>query len=247
MAKYAKYAFVALLISGLFAISYGGCGGGSGGSSDGGTVNPTQTPNPTSAPTPGPTDDDFIVPTPGPTTSPGPTASPGPSASPTNPPEECEGDAFIESTSVSTRVESGCLTDYIVQIAQTSTLTCFCSASEAGDFIFTVLPIFPDFMKVNLEFPGNNDPENPFPNSLLYDWKTVDCNSLELFTTELFMIDEPISIGTLDDMIDTAPDQLTFTANISEVLLSTLLGSSGQTVSCDYCSIEVLPDCAPDL
>ena len=224
MAKYAKYIFVALVASGLLAISYGGCGGGSEDSGNGGGT-PTNTP--------APTDDDIINP---------PTNPP-----PTNPPGACEGDAFTGTATASTRGIEGCLTDFIVDNAQTSSLVCFCSASEAGNFVLNITPTFEGAMKLNLEFPENNDPDILLPTTFPFDWEAVDCNTLELFTTQLFISDDLISIGTFDDMVETAPDQLAFTANVSDALLSTLLGSSGQSAGCDFCSIGALPACAPSL
>lgn len=239
MAKYAKYTFVALLVSGLLALSYGGCGGSSGDSSNGnGGGTPTNPPATQAPPTNIPPTD--APPTDAPPTDAPPTDAPPTDAPPTNPPGACEGDAFINTG-------TACLTDFISQNSQSEDLTCRCNASEAGDFILTVNAVFGQFMKVNIEFPDIDDPDNPFPSTFSFDWEVVDCDTLELFTTPLFTNEDPISIGTIDDLKETAPDQLTFTANISEQLLSTLFGSSGQSASCDFCSIDRLPDCAPEL
>ena len=61
------------------------------------------------------------------------------------------------------------------------------------------------------------------------------CNTMELFTTQTFISDDLISIGTLDNMTETGPDQLTFTANLSDPFLASPFGNSGQNVSCDFC------------
>lgn len=225
MFKYGKYMFVALLVSGLLAVSYGGCGGGSSDDTSGGTPNPTNTPT-----APPSTDDDVVLP-------------------PTNPPDPgaCEGDAFNSSSTASAREVGDCLTDFIEQNAQDSSLTCFCNAPEAGNFIFTVAPVFAGFMKINLEFPENTDPNTIVPTSFSFDWTAPGCNTIELFTTQLFLSDDLISIGTLDNITENAPDLLTFTANLSDPLLASALGNSGQNVSCDFCSIGGLPQCAPEL
>jgi len=219
MFKYTKYIFVALMVSGLLAISYGGCGGGS---DDTGS-----TPNPT----PSPTDNDTV-----------PTDPP-----PTNPPGACEGDAFTGTAQASTQGVDGCLTEFILQNAETSSLSCFCSASEAGNFILTISPTFESFMKLNIEFPENTNPDVIAITTFTFDWTAPNCDTLELFTSPLFSDNDLISIGTFDDMNETIPDQLSFKANVSDALLSTLFGSSGQMVSCDFCSIDNLPACAPNL
>jgi hypothetical protein len=226
MFKYGKYMLVALLVSGLLAVSYGGCGGGSSdGTSGGGNPIPTNTP--TAPPT---TDDDIVIP-------------------PTNPSDTgaCEGDAFNSSASASAREVGDFLTDFFVRNSNDSSMTCFCNAPEAGNFIFKVAPVFAGFMKINLEFPENNDPNTIVPTSFSFDWTAPGCNTLELFTTQLFLSDDLISIGTLDNITEIAPDQLTFTSNLSDPLLSSALGNSGQNVSCDFCSIDALPQCAPEL
>lgn len=227
MFKYTKYMFTALLLLGLLAVSYGGCGGSTDDSGGDGTPSPTAPPS---------TDDDVIMPPP---TNPPPTDPPDPDA--------CEGDAFGSTATASAREVGDCLTDFIVQNAQDSSLTCFCNASEAGDFILNIAPVFAGSMKINLEFPDNTDPDIIFPTSFSFDWAVNDCTTLELFTTQLFSSEDLISIGTLDDMTESNPDELAFTANISEPILDTSLGNSGQSVSCDFCSIGNLPDCAPEL
>ncbi len=202
MFKYGKYMLVALLVSGLLAVSYGGCGGGSSDdTSGGGNPNPTNTP--TAPPT---TDDDIVIP-------------------PTNPPDTgaCEGDAF-NSSSVAI---GDCLTDFILENTNDSGLVCFCNASEAGDFILNIAPVFAGSTKLNLEFPKNTDPNVIVPTNFSFDWTAPECNTLELFTTQLFLSDDLISIGTLDNITEIAPDQLTFTANVSDPLLSSALGNSG--------------------
>jgi len=210
MAKYTRYIFTALLVLGLLAITYGGCGGGT----DDTGSNPSPTPGPTDPP-------------------------------PTNPPGACEGDAFTETAQASTQSVDGCLTEFIVQNAQNSSLSCFCNTPEAGNFILNIDPIFLGIMQLNIEFPENTDPDVIAITTFTFNWTAPECNTLELFATQNFISDELISIGTLDDMNETAPDQLTFTANVSDGLLSSLFGSSGQMVSCDFCSIGNFPACAP--
>ena len=87
----------------------------------------------------------------------------------------------------------------------------------------------------------------PTPTSFSFDREAKDCTTLELFTTGLFSSEVLISIGTQVGMTECNPDQLTFTANISDPILETSLGNSGQSVSCDYCTIGNLPDCATEL
>ncbi len=214
MIKYGKFLFVVLLVSGLLAISYGGCGGTTEDTGGGGNTAPTNPP-PTNPP-------------------------------PTNPPDPgaCEGDAFIGDGATSTRAIE-CLSDFLVQNAETSSLSCFCNASEAGDFILNISNTFLGTMSINFEFPATN-PEIPITN-IPFEWTTFGCTGIELFTIDIFGTSDPVSIGTLDNMTDTEPDELSFTANVSDPLLLSLFGSSGQNVSCDFCSIGGLPQCAPEL
>jgi hypothetical protein len=180
------------------------------------------------------------------TTPPTPSPTGTPTAPPTNPPGACEGDAFSTSATTSTNAID-CLTEFFVQNAETSGLDCYCNATEAGNFLLTISPSFESFMKINIEFPENTDPDILVITKFTFDWTAPGCNTLELFTSPLFSDEDLVSIGTFDNMSETAPDQLTFTANVSDGALATMFGSSGQMVSCDFCSIGNLPDCAPDL
>lgn len=221
MYKYGKLIFTAILLTGLLAISYGGCGGGSD-DSGGGTTNPTNPPV-TNPPATNP-----------PPTNPPTTDMPDPGA--------CEGDAFGEAA---TGVE-GCITDFFVDTADSTGLSCFCNTSEAGDFIFTIPQSFLGIRTINITFPEPPEGELVITN-FTFEWSSIGCNSIEVFTPPSFASPDPVSIGTLDNINETTPDQLTFTANVSEQFLTPLLGSSGQSVSCDFCSLTQLPACAPGL
>jgi hypothetical protein len=63
-----------------------------------------------------------------------------------------------------------------------------------------------------------------------------------------FFEDDPlVQVGTITNFAESSPDNLGFTVNITDTITSGSLGAPVVNASCDFCSLDELPVCAPGL